>query len=463
MSAHRSVRERVKARREEIVRKAAQAFRERGYHSTSIEDIAHQLNLTKASLYYYVHGKQALLFEAHRFAMQVLLSGLKEIHATDLLPRQKLERAIHHHIHAVVDELSLATMVLQQDYALSPSQRRKIIGMRDEYDALFRSIVRAGVAAGAFKAIDPKVIGFAIIGALNWMPHWFSQSGHLSKDEIGAMFADYLIGGLLADSRPGTRPADREGAQLFRVDGRVVVVTGAASGIGRAIAWGLARQGAHTVLVDRDGAGLDHVGRAIGEGGGEHETIAADVTRSADIDEVRGRALKRFGHIDGLVHAAGVAGARPFLEMDEAEWLRVLDVNLNGSFRMAHAVAGAMATRREGSIILISSIAARTGGQRGLAHYAASKAGVEGLARTLALELAPHGVRANAIAPGITETPIIDGLLSDDRRELMRKVIPLRRLARPQDYVGAATFLLSPASGYLTGQVLTVDGGLTMS
>jgi NAD(P)-dependent dehydrogenase (short-subunit alcohol dehydrogenase family) len=334
--------------------------------------------------------------------------------------------------------------------------------MRDEYDALFRSIIRAGVTGGAFKAVDPNVIGFAIIGALNWMPHWFSQSGPLSKDEIGAMFADYLVGGLLADGRPTARAGDRDGARLFDVEARVVVVTGAASGIGRAIAWGVARQGAHVVLVDREPAGLRQIAHAIGEGGGESETVEGDVTRSADVEQVRDRALKRFGQIDGLVHAAGVAGARPFLEMDEAEWNRVLEVNLTGSFRIAHAVAGAMAKRREGSIVLISSIAARTGGQKGLAHYAASKSGVEGLARALALELAPHGIRVNAIAPGITETPIIDGLLSDDRRELMRKVIPLGRLARPQDYVGTATFLLTPASGYLTGQVLTVDGGLRM-
>lgn len=431
----RSVRERVQARREEIVRKAAQAFRERGYHNTSIEDIAQQLNLTKASLYYYVHGKQDLLFEAHRFAMEVLLEGLKRICATSEPPRQQLESAIHHHIHAVVDELSLATMLLQQEYALSPRQRRTIIAMRDEYDALFRSILRAGVASGAFKPIDVKVVGFAIVGALNWMPHWFSQSGPMSKDEIADVFSEYLVGALVDGGVRGGRRGDAGRAGVFGLDGRVVVVTGAAHGVGRAIAWGVSRQGAAVVLVDRDGGAIEELARAIAASGRDAQPIEADVSQAADADEVRDRAVTRFARIDGLVHAAAAGESRPFLQMDEGEWNRTVDVAFAGSFRIVHAVASAMASGDGGSIVLLASLAARSGGEGGGRRYAAFQGGVEGLSRRLAAELAPYRIRVNTL--------VLEGHVDG-----------------AQEHVGTTTFLLGPAGAHLTGQVLALDGAL---
>jgi NAD(P)-dependent dehydrogenase (short-subunit alcohol dehydrogenase family)/AcrR family transcriptional regulator len=435
MTAHRGVRERVKARREEIVRKAAQAFRERGYHNTSIEDIARELNLTKASLYYYVHGKPDLLFEAHRFAMEVLLKGLKEIYGSDRPPREKLERAIHHHIRSVVDERSRATMLLQQEYALSPAQRRKIIAMRDEYETLFRSILETGVSRQEFKAIDPKIVGFAIIGALNWMPHWYTQSGALSKDEIADVFADYLVGALVDGGSTGAMNGDDRSPALFDLNGRVVVVTGARHGIGRAVAWDLARRRAMVVVVDRDAATLAELIRPIAAGGRDVECIEADVTCSLGAEDVRDRVMKRFGRIDGLVHATDVADARPLLSMDEAEWHRLIEIPFTGAFRIVRAVAAPMAASKKGSIVLLSSLAGRRGDERNLGRYAACQRGVDGLTRTLAGELAPYHVRVNTI---------LHSAALDD----------------PDGAVNTVNFLLAPASARVTGQVLSLDAGL---
>lgn len=452
--------ERTAARKEDIVRKAAEAFSEHGYDATTIEAIATKLNLTKGSIYYYVPGKQALLFEAHRFAMGLLLRGIKQISESKEPPRVKLEHAIRYHIDAVIDELSLATVLLQQEFALSADQRGAIIELRDDYERVFRSVIRAGVAGGVFKGVDVRITSFAILGAVNWMPHWFSHSGPLSKKAIADIITEYMVGGLLVEETASNSLASRRLSESFGVKDRVVVVTGAGSGIGRAVSRGLADCGARVALVDREASAVAEAAIAARGRSGDVESFAVDVTRATEVAGLRDAITRRFGRIDGLVHAAGVATRVPVLEMDEAQWDYVVGTNLKGSFLVCQEMARSMIEHGDGEIVLFSSVVAKTGGQKGFVHYAASKGGVEAMTRTLSLELAPHGIRVNAVAPGLTETPMTETTVAKDHLDKMQKVIPLRRLAQPEDYIGPVMFLLSRASGYVTGQILAVDGGL---
>ena len=251
----------------------------------------------------------------------------------------------------------------------------------------------------------------------------------------------------------------------MRVDlqGRVALVTGAARGIGRAIATVLATNGASVVWTDRD---LEAVQQAAGDG----VALALDVTVPAQIDAALASVLGRFGRVDILVNNAGIgtgpAERAPVQDADLAHWARVLEVDLTGVFRMSRAFAGPMIAQRAGRIVNIASVVGLVP-LRLQSAYVAAKAGVINLTRSMALELAPHGVLVNAIAPGATQTETWQGWIGDaasaqqDLHARLLSHVPLGRAARPEEIANAALFLAAPASSYVTGHVLTVDGGWT--
>jgi 2-hydroxycyclohexanecarboxyl-CoA dehydrogenase len=239
---------------------------------------------------------------------------------------------------------------------------------------------------------------------------------------------------------------------------RVALVTGGAGGIGRAIVAALAAQG-HQV-VSGDIASQDGVGEAS-------LAVRLDVTDSASVEEAVGRAERELGSIEILVNTAGWDEFHPFVDTDEAFWDRIIELNYKGCLRVCRRVVPGMVERQFGRVVNISSDAARVGSSME-AVYAGAKAGQVAFGKTLARELARRGVTVNSVCPGPTETPLLEGMLgaggaSANMVEALRKAVPMRRLGRPEDVAAAVRFLASDGAGFITGQTLSVSGGLTMA
>ncbi len=242
--------------------------------------------------------------------------------------------------------------------------------------------------------------------------------------------------------------------------GKVALVTGAAQGIGRAIALLLAKQGADLVISDINLEKARETAREIEEMGRRALAIKVNV---ADLSEVEGMVetiLQQFGRIDILVNNAGITRDRLILRMTEEDWDAVLDVNLKGTFNCTKAVIRHMAKQKSGKIVSIASVSGEMGNP-GQANYAASKAGVIGFTKTIAREFAARGINVNAIAPGFIQTAMTDAIPEKSRETLMQ-MIPMERLGTPEDVAQAVLFLVSESSSYITGQVLNVNGGIYM-
>ena len=243
--------------------------------------------------------------------------------------------------------------------------------------------------------------------------------------------------------------------------GRRILITGAARGIGRATAHYLAARGAALVLADMDGDGVKATAAALAEEDAAIFASPLDVRDTAAVKAFVDAAESALGPIDGLVPSAGVAQAMPAERMDDAVWDRVIDINLSSVFRICREVGRRMLDRGHGAIVMLASVTAK-GGQPGRANYAASKWGIVGLTKTLAVEWGACGVRVNAVAPNGVDTPMIrDGLPPAFVDDVMLDRTPLGRLARPEEVAAAIAFLLSDEAAYVNGAVLEVDGGLT--
>ncbi len=248
----------------------------------------------------------------------------------------------------------------------------------------------------------------------------------------------------------------------FRLDGRVALVTGAASGIGRRIALGLADAGADVGCLDLPGAGLDVVSAEIQAMGRRAVALPGDVTDAASLAAAVQQTQSALGPLTLAVNCAGIANAAPAEEMGLDQWQRVIDINLTGVFLSCQAESRAMLEHGRGSIVNIASMSG-TIVNRGLlqAHYNASKAGVVHLSRSLAMEWCTRGVRVNAISPGYTATPMNTRPEVADQVRQFESETPLGRMATVDELVGPAIFLLSEAASFCTGVDLLVDGGFT--
>ena len=253
------------------------------------------------------------------------------------------------------------------------------------------------------------------------------------------------------------------GLATLDLAGKVAVVLGGTSGLGRAIALGLAEAGADVVATSRRADVVDETAKAIEGQGRKSLRVPSDVTDRASLEKLRDEVLRAFGRVDVMLNAAGRTKKSPTLEVTEADWAAILDTNLTGALRASQVFAPPMLERGQGSLIHIASLASFVGLMQ-VAAYTASKAGVAGLVRALAVEWAPRGVRVNAIAPGVFRTPLNQNLLDGTERGREFKIrTPMQRFGQPEELQGVAVFLASDASSFVTGQTLAVDGGFLAS
>jgi NAD(P)-dependent dehydrogenase (short-subunit alcohol dehydrogenase family) len=249
---------------------------------------------------------------------------------------------------------------------------------------------------------------------------------------------------------------------LFDLTGRTAVVVGGTTGIGRALALGLADAGADVVATGRRHAAVDDVSAAIEQRGRRTLRHPADVGDGRSLQGLRDVCLEAFGHVDIVVAAAGITKRMPTLEMSEADWNQILDTNVTGMFRTYQAFAPSMIARGSGRLIGVASLASFVGLQE-VAAYTASKAAVAGLTRALSVEWARHGVTVNAIAPGVFETDLNREILKGARGQEFRLRTPMGRFGTVAELAGAAVYLASDAASFVTGQLIAVDGGFLAS
>jgi 3-oxoacyl-[acyl-carrier protein] reductase len=241
---------------------------------------------------------------------------------------------------------------------------------------------------------------------------------------------------------------------------KVAIVTGSARGIGRGIALILAQNGSNVVLSDLDGTTNEQTAREIEkETGASCIAITCDISVKGEVDALIKKTIEKFGQLDILVNNAGIFPFKPFLEITESDWDKVLDINLKSIFLCSQAAAKIM--KSGGKIVNISSIASLVGFE-GLTHYCASKGGVNSFTRALALELVPKKINVNAIAPGAIETPGASVSSTEESTKQTINMIPWKRMGLPKDIAEAVIFLSSSGADYITGQVLVVDGGWTL-
>ena len=241
---------------------------------------------------------------------------------------------------------------------------------------------------------------------------------------------------------------------------QVAIITGGARGIGREIALTLAREGADCALFDVNPESLEQTANELRQLGRRAEAIVVDVTDGKQVDDGVAKVLDKLGRIDILINNAGITKDGLLIRMDDAQWDRVININLRGTFLCTRAAAKHMLKQRHGRIVSIASIVGLIGNP-GQANYAASKAGIIGMTKAVAKELASRDITCNAIAPGFIKTEMTDALPEQAKQKLM-DAIPMGSLGEPKDVAQAALFLVSEAARYITGHVLVVDGGLAM-
>jgi len=247
----------------------------------------------------------------------------------------------------------------------------------------------------------------------------------------------------------------------LNLEGKVSIVTGGAQGIGKAICESLAALGGAVIVSDMNLEGAKITASALTEKGYQAMALQVDVSDAASVKTMVAETLSEYGKIDNLINNAGITRDTLLMRMKDAEWDAVLSVNLKGVFNCMKAVLRSMSKQRSGKIVSISSIVGAIG-NAGQANYAASKAAVIGLTKTVAREYAGRGITVNAVAPGFIETSMTAGL-SESIQDSLKQQIPMARLGVPSDIANAVAFLVSDQANYITGQVLHVNGGMYMS
>ena len=246
---------------------------------------------------------------------------------------------------------------------------------------------------------------------------------------------------------------------MFKLKNKVAIVTGASRGIGRSVAQEISKSGAHVVCVSRSEDDLLKISKKLNDEGFSSSSFVCDVSNSNDFKKLIDDTVSKFSQVDILVNNAGITKDNLIMRMSESDWNTVIDVNLKGVFNGIKAVSRQMMKQKYGRIINISSIVGLIGNP-GQANYAASKAGVIGLGKAVSKELASRNITVNTIAPGYIETDMVEDIQETVKDNLFKQ-IPLGRIGKPSDIATAVLYLASDEAGYITGQTLTIDGGMT--
>ena len=244
-----------------------------------------------------------------------------------------------------------------------------------------------------------------------------------------------------------------------RLDGKVAIITGAGQGIGEAIARRFAQEGAQVIVNARTEVKVARVVEGIQADGGVAHSVPADIAEATGVEQLIAATLQRFQHIDILVHNAGIFPYHPLEDMDDDSWNQVINLNLTAAYRLTKACIPAMKERGAGRILFTSSVQGNYVAVPGCAHYAASKAGLTGLIKSAAMELAQYKITVNGVEPGLVLTSGVEQALSERRRELMAEYVPLKRWGKPMEIAHAMLYLASEEADYVTGQTIVVDGG----
>jgi 3-oxoacyl-[acyl-carrier protein] reductase len=247
-----------------------------------------------------------------------------------------------------------------------------------------------------------------------------------------------------------------------RLDGKVAIVTGSGKGIGEAIAYRFSSLGARVVINARSADDVERVTAELTKQGAEAYGIIADIGAVDGVTALIAGTVDLCGGIDILVHNAGIFPYAPIETMDDASWQQVIEINLSSAFRLSKACLPVMRERGSGRILFTSSIQGNRAAVPGCAHYAASKAGLNGFIKSAALEFARDGITVNGVEPGLTLTSGVEQAISAERRDKMAQSVPLGRWGSVQDVAAAMSFLASDEAGYITGQTLVIDGGATL-
>ena len=247
----------------------------------------------------------------------------------------------------------------------------------------------------------------------------------------------------------------------MRLKDRVAIVTGAARGIGRAVAWIFVREGAKVILADLEKAGLEALQEEVRKRGGEALAVPCDVSKASEVKEMVEKVLRIFSRIDILVNNAGIIRRGTIESVTEEDWDRVIAVNLKGPFICSKAVVDVMKRQGYGKIVNVSSIAGKMGDITSAPGYGPSKAGLDALTKTLARQLAPYGIHVNGVAPHAIETEM-SAEWSPEKRKSIVEAIPLKRLGKPEDVAEAVLFLASDSAAFITGEIIDVNGGFLM-
>jgi NAD(P)-dependent dehydrogenase (short-subunit alcohol dehydrogenase family) len=245
----------------------------------------------------------------------------------------------------------------------------------------------------------------------------------------------------------------------MRLKDKVAIVTGGVKGIGREIVRGYVREGAKVVAIYVSSAAGHEMDREL-RSGNDGMALKVNIAKRAEVDEMVAKVVNELGRIDILVNCAAIYEGAPFMQITEEQWMQVIDINLNGVFRVTQAVAAVMLKQGSGKIINISSMQALMGVSL-MAHYTAAKGGLISLTRALAAELSPLGINVNCVAPGVTETEHLQALLPPEYLNMVGKTTAIGRMARADEYVGICLLLGSDDASYITGETIRVDGGMS--